>query len=288
MNLTHRLICLSLVLTAPLAYAQQTITLRGSDSMLMLGQRWSERLQRIFASSHILVNGGGTAAALQSLSARSATIVQQPRSLTSRERELFASKTGSAALEFPVGIESVVFVVNPSNPVPNLTLAELKGIFSGRIDNWKEVGGPNLRIQLYSTENFVGGALFVREALLGGDEFDTTMRGYSNARQMAEAVAVDRGGIGFGPLVAGVKVKGVPVRRGANFPAVEPTSENLRSDRYPLSRYLYWSVPQPLGENTKKLCNWVLSAEGQLIVESLGYFPLNSADRSKGTGQLPR
>jgi phosphate transport system substrate-binding protein len=77
----------------------------------------------------------------------------------------------------------------------------------------------------------------------------------------------------------------VKVRLGAAS-AIDPSMENVRSARYPLSRYLYWAVARPMPENLRKISNWVLSTEGQLVVESIGYYPLNASDRAKATGDI--
>jgi len=267
--------------------AQQRIEVRGSDAMIMLGQRWSQRLSAIYPAARLEVAGGGSTEGITMLGYRRADVLQLPRPLSVRERETVETATGHPVLQFPVAVESALVYVNEGNPVQELTMAQLRDIYLGKVDNWKALGGRDQRIQLYSTESFVGGSLFFRETVLNGQEFDTTMRGYSNSRQMIDAVAADRGGIGFGGPMAQPQTRRLRIKRSADSPAVDSNnSENLRSGKYPLSRYLYWTVRQPMNSNLREVCGWVISSEGQLLVESLGYFPLNSEDRNKGAGSI--
>ena len=275
-----------LLFISPLV-AQQRIDVRGSDAMIMLGQRWSQRLATIYPAARLQVSGGGTEPGIVQLGYRTADVLQLPRQLTGRERETVEAATGHPVLQFPVAVESALIYVNEANPVQELTLAQLRDIYLGKIDNWKAVGGRDQRIQLYSTESFVGGSLFFREVVLGGQEFDTSMRGYSNSRQMIDAVSVDRGGIGFGGPLVQPHTRRLRIRRNADSPVVDSNnSENLRSGKYPLSRYLYWAVRLPMSSSLREICSWTISSEGQLVVESLGYFPLNSEDRNKGAGSI--
>lgn len=260
----------------------QSITVRGSDSMLMLGQRWSQRLAVIFPQAKLNINGGGIAKAAAGMGSKTVDVVESSRKLTSTERKSIEAPIS----EFPIAIESVVFYVNDSNPVRELTTAQIRDIYTSKIDNWKSVGGQDLPITLVSLESFVGGSPFVKETVLNGEELDTAARGYTNPREVADHVARDRGAIGFGPLLQNIGMHPVSIRKGNNFPAVFPDSTTIRTMEYPLSRYLYWSVREPLSPNLRKISNWLISSEGQLIVESLGYYPLSASDRSKATGAI--
>ncbi len=277
-----KIIPLLLVLLPSYVATAQNVSVRGSDSMLMLGQRWSQRLAIIFPAAKLSVNGGGIQVAAHGMSQGSVDVVQSSRKLTAAE----VRATGRTTVEFPVAIESVVFYVNDANPVKELTVAQLRDLYLAKIDNWKNVGGPNLPVTLVSLETFVGGTPFVKEVLLDNEEVDTTARGYTNPREMAEHLAREKGAIGFGPLMPAKGFHAVAIKKGNNFPAVIPTSATVRSLEYPLSRYLYWSVGTPMTPNLRKISDWVLSSEGQLIVESLGYYPLDATDRSKATGAI--
>jgi phosphate transport system substrate-binding protein len=275
------LFALLLCCCSVMATAQGAITVHGSDSMLLLGMRWSQRLTKIFPAASLTVAGGGASGAAAAMGRGQVDITQSSRKLTKEERGL-----AGQMVEFPVGVESVVFYVNDENKVRELSIAQLRKLYLGEIDNWKALGGADIPVRLFTLEAFAGGSLFVRENLLNGRDVDDRAQGFTNPKKMAESLAAERGAIGFGPLMPVKGFHAVRVSKGDNFPAVEPTSANVRSVLYPLTRYFYWNVRLPQKPGVREVCNWVLSSEGQLIVESLGYYPLNSADRSMATGAL--
>ncbi|HVP64044.1 MAG TPA: substrate-binding domain-containing protein [candidate division Zixibacteria bacterium] len=282
MKVTSAILVATLLVSS--AIGQEQIAVRGSDAMVFLAQRWAQRLQQIFPAAALSVNGGGPNAGAAALASGRAQIAQMPRQLSAREREAVEARTGHPVLVFPVAIESVLVAVNAGNPVSELSIRQLREIYTGKITNWKEVGGRDEAIHLTSLESAVGGSLFFREVVLGDEEFETTMRGFTSTKQLMQAVSSDRGAIGFGSISAVNGTKLVKIH--AAGAAVEPSTENVRSGRYPLSRYLYWAVVRPLPENLRKISNWVLSTEGQLVVESIGYYPLNATDRAKATGEI--
>jgi len=274
------------VLSAFAAGQKQQISVRGSDAMIMLAQRWSEMLKTVRPDVSLSVNGGGPAGGMNSLASGHADVAQLPHKLSNAERQAIEKSRGSSVVEFPVAIESVVVYVHKSNPVSVLTLGQLRAIYTGKIGNWKEVGGKDAPIARISTETAVGGSLFFRETVLGGEEFDDVMRGYTNSKQMFTALGLEPNGIGFGSLATEPNVKALRLKKDLNFPAVEATADNIRTMQYPTSRFLYWVVPAGMGPSLREVSNWVLSQQGQLVVESAGYFPLNAADRSKATGLI--
>lgn len=261
---------------------EKKIVVRGSDAMLSLAMRWSNLLSTNGSHISLDVNGGGPAAGIKLLAAKRTDIAQLPRKLSQAEKSIL----GGGSAEFPVALESVVVYVHKSNPVVQLSIQQLKEIYTGRITSWKSIDGRDAPINLYSTESLVGGSLFFREVVLGSEEFDTVMQGFSNTKRMLETLARDPNGIGFGDLEAGPSAKPVRIAKGSNFASVEPTFESIRSINYPLSRYLYWVVLTPLSPDMTRLCDWVESQQGQLVVEAAGYYPLNSDDRSRATGTI--
>lgn len=263
------------------AAAKQKIVVRGSDAMLMLASRWSQMLAISGSEFTLDVNGGGPSTGVNLLASGKSDVAQLPRKLTEKERSLL----GGSVLEFPVAIESVVVYTSSTNPVAQLSVSQLKDIYIGKITNWKQVGGRDGAINLYSSETLVGGSLFFREVVLGTEEFDTVMQGFSNTKLMLKALAKDPHGIGFGQLDSEPSTKLIKISRGSSFPAVDPTN-SLRTVNYPLSRYLYWVVSGNKNPGVTKVCSWVLSQQGQLVVEGAGYYPLNAEDRAKAAGLI--
>ncbi len=275
----------SLLLFALTSYSQAPggrIVVGGSESMIVLAPHWA----KLYTADAVDVTAMGTSAALAGLGSGKTGVVQSIRALSTAENVSAAKDLGAPPLAIRVGVEAVAVVIHPSNPVAKLTLKQLKDIYLGKITDWKEVGGKPGRIQLYSTESAVGGSLFFREAVLGGEEFDTTMRGFANSKNMSDAVAADPNGIGFGNVSVLTNTKGVRIATGAAGLGVEPTSDNLRTARYPVSRYLFWIVAPKPTPAVRRLATWVVSHDGQLVVESLGYYPLTPEDRALAAAKL--
>jgi phosphate transport system substrate-binding protein len=265
-----------------LAATKQKVVVRGSDAMLYLASRWSQMMVISGSEFSLDVNGGGPSAGVSLLASGKSDVAQLPRKLTEKEKSLLRG----SVLELPVAIESVVIYTNSANPVAQLTIGQLKDIYTGKITNWKQVGGRDAAISLYSTESLVGGSLFFREVVLGTEEFDTVMQGLTNTKAMLKALAKDPNGIGFGDLDSEPSTKHIKVSRGSNFPSFEPSTSTLRTTDYPLSRYLYWIVLKNNRPGVTRVCDWVLSQQGQLVVEATGYYPLNAEDRARATGLL--
>ncbi len=262
----------------PAVFAQTSIVVRGSDAMILLGQKCSSQFTADHPEIKISVNGGGGQNGLQALRAHTADIVQFSDLPTDNH-------SSGGLLQVPVAVEGVVVFVNRSNPVNELTLAQLRDIYTGKISNWKQVGGHDERIQLYSTEAAVNGSLFFSEVVLGGADFDTTMRGYNRAQDTWQAVAADPKGIGFGALVDTTNTKRLLIAKAKGSPAVAPTLDNLRHGTFPLSRRLYW-VLSSSAPPARAFATWVVSWQGQIVVASTGYYPLGPDDRRSATEVL--
>ncbi len=253
----------------------QKLVISGADSMLLLGQKTAKSYILSHTGIQIDVTPGGESHAVQQLT----------RGVDVAQGVSLAPRT-SDKLQLAIGIESSVVVVNKANNISDLTLLQLKQIFTGKITNWKELGGKDGAIQIYSTESAAGGSLFLRDSLLQDEEFDTAMRGFTNPKEMIAAVAADPRGIGFGPVTDASTVKLPRISKGKTFVSVEPTVENIRSARYPLARYMYWSIGKKASPLAHQFCEWMVSKDGQLVVESLGYFPLPADKRQEAMSAL--
>jgi len=174
-----------------------------------------------------------------------------------------------------------VVIVNKNNPLVDLTLEQLRAIYTGKIGNWKAVGGRDAVIRLYSTEATVGGSLYFTDLVLHGEDIDTTMRGFVSPKETERAVAEDSNGIGLIPLPGDSDVKYPRIRRTADSPGVEASIENIRTLAYPLSSHVYWMVASQHSDAVTQLVSFSLSQRGQLAAEAAGYYPLNIAERAQ-------
>jgi phosphate transport system substrate-binding protein len=188
-------------------------------------------------------------------------------------------------LAFPIAIHEIVIYVNKANPVRELSMGQVRSIFLGQITNWKELGGPDRRINLFAGESTTGTLAFFREAVLHGEE-PYPFEGKNNTHSLLEVIASDPAAVGYGTLDANPGVRGVAIKSGLTSLAVEPAISTIRSRAYPITRQVYWAIGPSASRDVKEFCGWVLSAEGQLIVEGAGFEPLLPAERSAGLARL--
>jgi phosphate transport system substrate-binding protein len=256
------------VLTAP-ALASAAVTVKGSDTMVILAQRWAEAYMKQSPAKKVQVTGGGSGIGIAALINGTTQIANASRPMKPAEKEkVRAASSGAAPAEIAVAKDGVAFYVHESNPVKSLTVEQLQGIYLGDIENWKQVGGPDARIVVYSRENSSGTYVFVKDEVLKGGDFTPRAQTLPGTAAVVNAVAKEKHGIGYG---GGAYAKGV---RELQVNGVDPKLETIQSGKYPLSRDLYmYTRGAPAGE-VKEFIDFCLSKAGQEIVSQVGYFPL--------------
>ncbi len=260
----------------------KAITIKGSDTMVLLGQRWAEVYMKKNTSARIQVTGGGSGTGIAALINGSTDICEASRPMKDKEKEEVKTKRGAEAKETPVAVDGLAIYLHTSNPVKELTLGQIKDIYTGKTTNWKEVGGKNAKIILYSRENNSGTYAYFKEHVLQNGDFHPTAQTLSGTATVVNSVSKDPNSIGYGGIAYAKGIKHALVKKDADSPAIEPNMENVLSAAYPISRYLYWyTLGEPSGE-IKQLVEWVLGSEGQAIVKEVGYYPLPKAQAPKG------
>lgn len=252
----------------------ETITVKGSDTMVILAQRWAETYMAKNSGVVIQVTGGGSGAGIAALINGTTDICNASRPMKDSEREKLKQRYNTSGVEIKVAIDGVAIYVHESNPVRELSLAQIKALYTGTITNWKDVGGPDARIILYSRENNSGTYVYFKEYVLGGEDFAASALNMPGTAAVVNAVAKDRFGIGYGGAAYAKGIKELKVKKDDTSPAYEPTEENIRTGNYPISRFLYmYTRSRPTG-TLKRYIDWILSDEGQEVVSKVGYFPI--------------
>lgn len=163
--------------------------------------------------------------------------------------------------------------LNKANKVSELTIEEIGNIYSGKITNWKEIGGDDAKIRLYGRERSSGTFEFIKEHVVKGD-FSKHVKTFQGTAAIVNAVRKDKYGIGYGGAAYAEGVKDCKVKKDAKSKGIYPTAATIKNKTYPISRYLYMYLRErPTGE-TKAFIDWVLSPEGQSLVVESGYFSL--------------
>lgn len=265
---------MSALIAVPALFAGQAITIKGSDTLLQLGQRWAEVFMSKNAGTVIQVTGGGSGVGLAALINGSTDICESSRPIKQSEIDKLKERFNSPGIEIPVARDGLSVYLNDANAVKELTMEQLKGIYVGEITNWKDVGGDDARIIMYGRENSSGTYAFFKEHVLEGEDFAAQTQTLPGTAAVVNAVAKDKNGIGYGGAAYGKGIKFCAMKKDAESPALEPTLENVKSGQYALARYLYWYLRNKPTGDMKKLVEFVQSEEGQKIVSEVGYFPV--------------
>jgi len=264
----------ALLLNGAGAAAQEKITVKGSDTMVILAQRWAEKYMSKSSGVTIQVTGGGSGTGISALINGTTDICNASRPMKPSEREKLKVRYGSLGVEIKSARDGLSVYVNESNPVTELSLAQLKAIYTGQITSWKALGGNDERIIVYGRENNSGTYVYFKDNVLEGEDYAPSMQSMPGTAAVVNAVAKDKAGIGYGGAAYGKGVREIKVKRDANSPAYAPNAETIKNGTYPISRFLYMYVKtRPTGA-IKDYIDWILSDEGQKVVTDVGYFPV--------------
>ncbi len=264
---------IGLLLTFVLASGAANITVKGSDTLVRLGQRWAEEYMKAHKDVVIQVSGGGTGTGIAALINGTTDVCEASRDMKPKEYDQ-AKQKGINPYRVAVALDGIAVFLHTTNPVKEFSLAQLKGIYTGAITNWKEVGGPDAQIIVYSRENNSGTYAFFKEHVLNEEDFSERAQTLPGTSAVVNAVSKDKNGIGYGGVAWATDVKFAGVKKNDTTAAVVPSLETITSGSYPISRELYWFFNgKPTGE-LQKLVNWTLSEPGQKVAESVDYIPL--------------
>ena len=265
---------LAVLLSFATAATAKPVTVKGSDTMVILGQRWAEAYMNATPGQIVMVTGGGSGTGIAALINGTTDICQASRTMRPDEKLKLRDRYQSMGVEIPVARDGVTIDVHGTNSVPTLTIAQVRDIYMGRITNWKQVGGKDATILLYGRENSSGTYGFFKELVLGNRDFSDRLQALPGTSAVVNAVSKDPNGIGYGGAAYAKGVREVPLKKDDGSPAVEPSLATVADGSYPLSRYLFFYTRQKPAGDAKKFVDWVLSPEGQKIAGAVGYFPL--------------
>ena len=252
-----------------------TVTVKGSDTMVVLGQRWAEEYMKKHAATTIQVTGGGSGTGISALINGTTDVCEASRAMKDAEKKQLADKAGAPPVEITVAKDGLSVYVNDSNPLNELTMDQLKQIFTGKVDNWKarrragRQDHPLLAREQLGHLRLLQGAraaerrLHAARAGDAGDGGGGQRGGEGEVRDRLRRRRLRQGDQGpqdqEGRGVAGDRAR---------------TDATIKNGTYPLSRPLFFYVRANPSAEIKAFTDWVLSAEGQGIVTKVGYFPI--------------
>jgi phosphate transport system substrate-binding protein len=259
--------------------ASDTIVNKGSDTIVNLALAWAEAYRGVEPQVDIAVTGGGSGTGIAALINGTVDIANASRQIKPEERAE-AESNGVEPVEFVIARDAIAIIVNHANPIETISIGQLSDIYSGKINNWSELGGEDRPIVRLSRETNSGTHVyFLEQVLRQGDKKDRTLFSTdtlllpssegitAEVRENPNAIGYD----GLGYVTDDVKV--VAVSADPSGPFVLPSIQTVNSDKYPIARDLYmYTAGAPAGSILAYL-EWITQPEAQTIVSNLGFVP---------------
>jgi phosphate transport system substrate-binding protein len=268
----------SIIISPPQAAAY--IQNKGSDTIVNLALAWAERYQTLHPEVRISVTGGGTGTGIAALINKTVDIANASRQIKPEELAQAEAK-GQKPVEFIIARDAIAVIVNPKNPVNQLTLQQISDIYSGKINNWSEIGGNNRPIVRLSRETNSGTHVYFLENVLRLGQKDNKTLFSTNTLLLPSSEGITAevkdnpnaiGYDGLGYVTPDVKV--IAVAKDLVGSYILPSAKTVNDNQYPIARDLYmYTASSPIGA-IKDYLDWILSPEAQAIVTQLGFVPI--------------
>ncbi|MBN1193585.1 MAG: phosphate ABC transporter substrate-binding protein [Coriobacteriia bacterium] len=243
------------------------VIVSGSTTLLPIAEVAGEMYTESRNGTSILVSGMGSSAGIESVSNGSSDIGTSSRELKAGENDL-------GLVDTPVAYDAIAVIVNPDNPVRGLTIEEVRGIFSGEITNWREVGGPDMQIGLVNRDEASGTREAFAKMVMGDMRFDNgavVLPGTGQVRAVVSEVEYAVGYISLGFVTDDV--------RALSIDGVEPSEAAVVAGTYDIQRVLHFFTKGPPSKDARGYIDFVLSPEVQdTIVREAGFIPITAKE----------
>jgi phosphate transport system substrate-binding protein len=267
MNWIVGIMSLATVFTANQVLAGN-ISINGSTTVLPIAQKAAEAFMKEHPDVKISISGGGSGNGIKALIDKTTDIANSSRAIQPKEMDQ-AKEKGASPVEFIVAFDCIVPVVHPTNPLKDITLDQLKGIYKGEIKNWKEIGGPDKPIVIISRDTSSGTYEVWEEKVMKKERvFPGALLQASNGA-IVQAVSNNPNAIGY--IGVGYAEKTVKL---LSVNGIVGTKETTLNKTFPISRPLYMYTPVAAAGDVKNFLDFVMSDKGQKLVEAEGFIPL--------------
>ena len=253
----------------------ETITQKGSDTLLELMQNCAERFHENYTDTAVEVTGGGSGTGIAALIAGEVDVAQASRGMKQSEKDELPDW-----VEFKVAIDGIAIIVHEDNSLSELTVEQLRGIYNGTYTNWNQVGGEDIDIVAYGRQSTSGTYAFFQEEILNEEDYRADMQQMAGNAAIVDSVKLDEAGIGYVGIgyaqsATGIEIVELAEEAGGTY--YSPLdSEVVYGGDYVLARYLFLYTDGAPTDIQLIWISWVLSPEGQAIVGETGFYPLSS------------
>jgi phosphate transport system substrate-binding protein len=261
---------------------------KGSDTLVNLALAWAERYQQINPEVSISVTGGGSGTGIAALINGTVDIANASRAISAEEKAL-AEANGIEPVEFIVARDAIAVIVNPTNPIERLSLEQISDVYTGKIDNWRELGWEDRPIVRLSRETNSGTHVyFLEEVIRLGQEgnqalFTPETLLLPSSEGITAEIRDNPNAIGYDGLgYVTPEVKMIAVSSLGDDEYVLPSADTVNQGTYPIARDLYMYTAGAPDARESAYLDWILSPEAQQIVVDLGFVPVVEAQAFAG------
>jgi len=253
------------------AFGTQAQRIKGSDTMLPLSQKTAEEYMKSNPSSTVTVTGGGSGVGITALLEGTTELAQLSRKIKFDERSKLKEK-GKTVKEITAAYDALAVVIHPSNNITKLTREQLEDIFTGKVKNWKEVGGADMVIVPYARETSSGTYEFFKESVLKNKNYMSGIMSMPATGAIVQSISQTRGAIGYiGLAYLNKDTKAINISYDQGKTYIAPTIENSKNETYPIVRPLYYYYDTVAENKVKSFIDFILSDKGQKIVSEIGF-----------------
>jgi len=251
-----------------------TVTVAGSETMAILARNWAGIHMKANPAIKVRVSGGGTDAGIAALTAGETGIALVSRPLTREEKAEIRTKRGAEAVEKAVALDGIAVWVNEKNGLKQLTLDQLRLVFTGKMTDWKKAGETPGPIMVFGLLAGSGTRAWFRKRVLRRADFPPQVRDLPSSGAVADAVASDERAIGYGAVGYAPGTRALKLAAGPGRDAVEPSAAEIAGRRYPLTRELYLCTAGKPRPAEADFIAFALSDLGQEACRATGYIPI--------------
>ena len=262
---------------------RNTIQNKGSDTLVNVAQAWAEKYRDVNPNLAVAVSGGGSGTGISAMINGTVDIANASRAMKPQEINM-ARSNGIDPIQHIVGYDALAVYLQPMNPLNEITFTQLSGIYGegGTIDNWSSLdlehsGCSNDEIVRISRQNNSGTYIYFKEAIMGKRDYKLGSRDMHGSKDVVDLVSKTPCAIGYSGLAYATSAVKIPcVRQEESGPCVRPSLATTIDRSYSIARPLYmYTSGQPTGA-VKEYLDWIMSDEGQCIIQAKGYAPAHS------------
>ncbi len=258
--------------SVPVFAQDTTYVIKGVDAFQPILRQISDAYTELVPNFTVDIQGGGAHNSVRCLNNGIIDAAVSNKLLTDYDIQHFEMRYGKKPIQIPLAYECLSIFVHQDNPIQELSISQVFRIYRSEITNWKELGGPDMPISLYSLEDFSDTYLYFKKSILNDEVPIGNVNYLPTWDVLISQMSRDKGAVGFGPAGIARGVKRVSLKKDNASAAVFPSIENVKNNTYPLKRGIYLILRDEGTNNFKPFVQWLSSPYSRDIFQQYGFY----------------